>query len=238
MNTRPSKAIQERVTPSITNSRYLVLSFLSSRVKGFSSRLIEKQEGLKVLDVGCGLKPYRSYFGKIDDYVGIDKSWIAERTKALDVRASAESIPFKSNLFNIVLCTQVLEHVAFPEQTLKEMYRVLKPGGWLILSTHGIWVEGHEIVDLWRWTSEGLQKMLSLAEFEVEEVYSMNSLISLFQFILLYIPSSRVAKYVVYPNINLLAKLLNGLLGKSPYFTGGGLGLHIVHLIIASKRKA
>jgi SAM-dependent methyltransferase len=188
--------------------------------------------------VGCGLKPYRSYFGKIDDYVGIDRSCTAEWTKALDVRASAESIPFKSNLFNIVLCTQVLEHVAFPEQTLKEMYRCLKSDGWLVLSTHGIWIEGHEAVDLWRWTSQGLQKVLSLAGFEIEEVYSMNSLISLFQFLLLYIPTSGVTKHVVFPCINMLARLLNGLLGKSSYFTGDRIGLHIVHFIIASKKKA
>lgn len=237
IDTRFLEAVRERVTPSVTNSRYLILNFLSSRMKEISSRLINEQEGLRILDVGCGLKPYQSYFGKTDVYVGIDKSWAVEWMKALDVRVFAEDIPFKSNLFNIVLCTQVLEHVAFPEQALKEIYRVLKLGGRLILSAPGIWVEGHETVDLWRWTSEGLRKMLSLAGFEVEEAYSMDSIGSLFQFMLLYVPNSHVAKYVVYPCTNILAKLLRGLLAKSPYFARGYPGLHIAHLIVASKRK-
>ena len=235
IDTRFSKAVYERVTPSTTNSRYLVLTFLSSKMKEISSRLINEQKGLKILDVGCGLKPYRSYFGKMM-YIGIDKSWTVEWMKALDVQAIAENIPFKSNSFNIVLCTQVLEHLAFPEQALKEIHRVLKLGGWLILSTHGIWGEGHEIVDLWRWTSAGLRKMLGLKGFKVEEVYSMDSLASLFQFILLYVPSNQVSKYVICPCINILAKLLSGLLGKSPHFTRGP-RLHMVHVIVASKRK-
>jgi len=204
-------------------------------MKEVSSRLINEQKSQKILDVGCGLKPYQSYFEKMM-YIGIDRSWTVEWMRALDVQAVAEVIPFKSNLFNIVLCTQVLEHLASPEQALKEIHRVLKHGGRFILSTHGIWGEGHEIVDLWRWTAAGLRKMLNLMGFEVEEVYSMDSLASLFQFILLYVPNSKVAKYVVYPCINILAKLLGRLLGKSPHFTRGP-RLHIVHLIVASKRK-
>jgi SAM-dependent methyltransferase len=78
-----------------------------------------------------------------------------------------DRIPLEDSIADFVLSTQVLEHVADPEQYLAESRRVLKNGGLLILSTHGVWRYHPDPCDYWRWTSEGLKKILTEAEFEV-----------------------------------------------------------------------
>ena len=115
-------------TPQITSNRYLVLRFLHKHVHKFALT----RSNLKILDVSCGRKPYLSYFIYPQLYIGVDKG-----SQLADVIAVAENLPFRSSYFDIVLCMQVLEHVEETKKTLKEIRRVLKVKGRLILSTHG-----------------------------------------------------------------------------------------------------
>jgi SAM-dependent methyltransferase len=69
--------------------------------------------------------------------------------------------------FDIVVSTQVLEHVADPRLYLAEAFRVLKPGGCLLISTHGYWWYHPDPTDFWRWTGEGLRRIIRLQGFEV-----------------------------------------------------------------------
>ena len=54
--------------------------------------------------------------------------------QGVDVVANAHKLPFEDNTFDLVLCTEVLEHDTAPWETLKEIYRVLQPDGELILT--------------------------------------------------------------------------------------------------------
>lgn len=111
---------------------------------------------LSVLDVGCGEKPYCPDFAPVArEYVGIDVTPGPE----VDVVAPAEELPFSAESFDVVLCTQTLEHVADPAQAVAEMHRVLRPGGLALVSTHGTTVYHPCPTDLWRWTQEGLVKL-------------------------------------------------------------------------------
>jgi SAM-dependent methyltransferase len=76
-------------------------------------------------------------------------------------------LPEEDSRADFVLSTQVLEHVGDPKLYLSECRRVLKEGGRLILSTHGVWRYHPDPCDYWRWTSQGLKKTLSEAGFEV-----------------------------------------------------------------------
>jgi len=49
---------------------------------------------------------------------------------------SIECFPYEDNFFDYVIFTEVMEHLAFPQHALKEIYRVLRPGGKLLVSTH------------------------------------------------------------------------------------------------------
>lgn len=54
-------------------------------------------------------------------------------TKRPDVQAEAEHVPFEDSCFDAVLCSELLEHVPNPLTVLNEVYRVLRPGGVLLI---------------------------------------------------------------------------------------------------------
>jgi SAM-dependent methyltransferase len=58
-----------------------------------------------------------------------------------------------------VLCLQVLEHVPDPGAAVRELRRVVRPGGRVLLSTHGIYPFHPNPDDLWRWTYQGLERL-------------------------------------------------------------------------------
>lgn len=113
--------------------------------------------GLRVLDVGCGVKPYFPYFASAASYVGVD----VQDNPAADVHGPVEALPLEDGSFDVVLCTQVLEHVDDPAAAVRELHRVTAPGGRVIASTHGVMVYHPNPVDLWRWTHTGLERLFA-----------------------------------------------------------------------------
>ena len=111
--------------------------------------------GLRVLDVGCGVKPYLPFFATALEYVGVD---IVENPVA-DIRGAAEDLPIDDASFDLVLCIQVLEHAEDPARAVAELQRVVKPGGRVLASTHGVYVYHPGPVDYWRWTHTGLERL-------------------------------------------------------------------------------
>jgi SAM-dependent methyltransferase len=101
--------------------------------------------GGRILDAGAGTQRYREYcthlvyvsqdFGKYDgtgDSRGL-QTGVFDYGK-LDIISDITAIPTPDDCFDAVLCTEVLEHVPLPEDALRELVRVLKPGGRLILT--------------------------------------------------------------------------------------------------------
>ena len=115
----------------------------------------EAAAGKRVLDVGCGDKPYYPFFaGRVTEYVGVDVN-----NPAADLHAPVESLPVEDASFDVVLCTQVLEHADDPAQVVHELRRAVKPGGRVLASTHGVQVYHPDPVDLRRWTHTGLRRL-------------------------------------------------------------------------------
>jgi SAM-dependent methyltransferase len=110
---------------------------------------------LRVLDVGCGVKPYLPYFSTAREYVGVD---IVENPHA-DLLGAIERLPVEDASFDLVLCLQVLEHSDDPALAVRELHRVVKPGGRVLASTHGTFVYHPSPVDYWRWTHTGLERL-------------------------------------------------------------------------------
>ena len=103
-------------------------------------------EALSVLDVGCGGGILSEEFSKAGCHVtGLDPSTPSLETArkhaameglTIDYRqGSGESMPFEKNSFDVVVCCDVLEHVDNLESTLREVARVLKPGGMFCYDT-------------------------------------------------------------------------------------------------------
>ncbi len=124
----------------------------------------------KLLDVGCGSKPYQdTYFSAATSYVGVD--YASEKSRP-DIIASALSLPLDNESFDTVVSTELLEHVPDPLRALREMHRVLKPGGYLILSTPMYWPR-HEIPhDYFRYPYDGLLYLVKESGFELVRIFN------------------------------------------------------------------
>ena len=87
-----------------------------------------------------------------------------------DVTAFGEALPFRSGAFDAVLCTEVLEHVPEPAEFLREVHRIIAPGGALLLTTPQTWGLHEEPYDFYRYTKYGLRYLFGKAGFEVVDV--------------------------------------------------------------------
>lgn len=121
----------------------------------------------RVLDYGCADAPYRHFFPATAEFVPAD---IPGNPRAEVEIAPDGTLPVEDASFDAVLSTQVLEHVRDPALYLTECFRVLRPGGQLVLSTHGIFPYHPDPVDLWRWTSAGLRLKVERAGLAVERI--------------------------------------------------------------------
>jgi 2-polyprenyl-3-methyl-5-hydroxy-6-metoxy-1,4-benzoquinol methylase len=120
----------------------------SRRVRDVLENLHISSPQHKVLDVGCGPGIVLAQIPQ-GELHGIDLSQhLAEMARerlgdrAEIKHANAEEIPYESDTFDAVFCTEVLEHTLHPEVVVAECVRVLKPGGHLVLS-----VPNEKIID-------------------------------------------------------------------------------------------
>lgn len=125
---------------------------------------LQLQPDERILDYGCADVPYRTFFPSWVEYVGADLPGNPNARLTLNADGT---VPAPDGSFDAVLSTQVLEHVGDPALYLSECFRVLRPGRRLLLSTHGIFMYHPDPVDLWRWTNEGLRRVVEDAGFRV-----------------------------------------------------------------------
>lgn len=92
--------------------------------------------GARVLDVGAGIGQYRDLFAHCEyqahDF-GQEPATEGKYTR-LDYQSDITAIPVPNEAFDVVLCTEVLEHVPEPIVALKELSRIVRPGGHLLIS--------------------------------------------------------------------------------------------------------
>jgi SAM-dependent methyltransferase len=149
---------EQRRNPSATSATWVVRAALARWLRSEANLLSVAGKPIQILDVGCGAKPYFPFFSSVaSEYVGLD---VVESTSA-DVVGSVEDIPLEDGRFDLVLCTQVLEHCEDPSRAVRELHRVAAPGGRVLASTHGVQVYHPSPHDYWRWTHEGLAKLFA-----------------------------------------------------------------------------
>jgi SAM-dependent methyltransferase len=123
----------------------------------------------KLLDVGCGSKPYWPLFRtNVEHYIGVDYGQKNATGLQHDAAADGSNLPFKANTFDTVLCTEVIEHLEEPWKAIEEMYRVLKPGGHLILSAPQTYWLHEEPRDFYRFTQFGLKYLMENSGFALK----------------------------------------------------------------------
>jgi SAM-dependent methyltransferase len=115
----------------------------------------------RVLDIGCGNKPYEDFFAGCQ-YTGVD---ITPTGALPDIIGDSMALPIKDSLADIVFTSQVIEHVPDPFSMIRECFRILKPGGILILTGPFYGPLHEEPYDFFRFTKYGLEHLMQMAGF-------------------------------------------------------------------------
>lgn len=122
----------------------------------------------RLLDIGCGNKPYREKFAGVSEFLGCDV--VQSSLNRVDVLCLADAIPLPDQSFDVILCTQTIEHVANFQGLLDEAFRLLKPGGTLFISGPMYWYHHEAPYDFHRFTAYGFRHDLEQAGFAVDKI--------------------------------------------------------------------
>lgn len=143
----------------------------------YSELLFNKKESIKnVLDLGCGSGNSRDYFTSKNpniQWIGLDieKNQDISSRKEKNIHFQVYDgvhIPFEENSFDLIYCNQVLEHVQYPFELLKNIYRVLKVNGYFIGSTSNL--EPYHSHSIWNFTPYGFSFMMKSAGLQLIEI--------------------------------------------------------------------
>jgi len=144
------------------SSRFYLAKFL----KRASS---ETPDGAMVLDAGAGDGRYSVHFEHAN-YEAADICELERNYDKIKYQCDLTDIPVEDERFDVVVCTQVLEHVPEPLAVLKELSRVLKPGGTLYISAPLYYPEHEVPYDFFRYTQFGWKHLLNQASYEIKTI--------------------------------------------------------------------
>lgn len=119
----------------------------------------------RLLDVGCGNSPYRHLLDPAaTQYQGVDVPAAADfgYQNPDIVYYDGHALPFPDATFDAVLCTEVIEHIPDPTEIIREMHRVLKPGGRLIATIPWSARFHYQPFDYHRYTPSMLQPLFAM----------------------------------------------------------------------------
>ncbi len=151
-----------RRQPRLVDYDYLALTTVRDDVEQLLARL--KGPGL-ALDLGSGTSPYRA---------SIERAGFELRTLDVtdetgpDYVGTAESTGLEDAMFDLVISTQVLEHVEDPWAAGREIARILRPGGRAVLTVPHVWFFHPHPHDYWRFTQEGVVRLAEVSGLQVD----------------------------------------------------------------------
>ena len=150
---------RDSVTAQLDPEHYSITEFMK-----FASKEVTETD--KVLDAGAGPCPYKQYF--IHAYyesTDFEDIFDKQSKRLHDFICSLDNIPKPNNSYDVIINTQVLEHVAEPQKVINEFYRILKPKGKLFLTAPQGWGIHGEPYHFFNFTRFGLQLLFKKAGF-------------------------------------------------------------------------
>jgi SAM-dependent methyltransferase len=169
LKSKAASGVQNQVTKRLlkgvpNTSRYRLGQWVGK------AAAIGQSKDFRVLDAGAGKAPYRDLFDQVT-YETADFGKIARKTYgSIDHVCDLTAIPVADATYDLVLSTQVLEHVPEPMAVLREFHRVLKPGGQAWLSAPLFYMEHEKPYDFHRFTQFAWRRMATETGFRVKEI--------------------------------------------------------------------
>jgi SAM-dependent methyltransferase len=127
----------------------------------------------RLLDLGCGNAPFAGiYRPLVDEYVWADWPNSPHQLFELDceVDLNAAPLPFHEASFDTILLSDVLEHIAEPNQLLAELRRILTPGGKLLIGVPFLYPIHEQPYDHFRYTNFQLEYFARKLDFQVQSL--------------------------------------------------------------------
>ncbi|RYD77074.1 MAG: SAM-dependent methyltransferase [Verrucomicrobiaceae bacterium] len=136
------------------------------------------------LDVGCGTQPYAKYF----DHLPLRHACDFDPGRGnVNFACPADKIPVPDGTYDSILCTEVLEHTPDALAVWREFFRVLRPGGRVLLSTPMYWPSHEQPYDFNRFPAHGLQYLAEKAGFTVEHLLPRGGVWAFFGQVVLHV---------------------------------------------------
>lgn len=169
---------------------------MASRLKNINRALITEAlkayaeglgQGRRLLDVGAGSGHYRPLFAR-QDYLAIDRGYEQKDRAGLSVVADIGAIPLADGSVDHAICMEVLEHLPDPLPVLREIRRVVRPGGEILVSTPLCLGEHMQPYDFQRYTRYALKEMFERAGFEVCSIQPRGGFFTLLAYLVARVP--------------------------------------------------
>jgi len=148
----------------MSNAFYFIRNALYKKIKFHAPELSGR-----MMDFGCGSKPYKSLFTNVSEYVGVDyaSEGHSHVNESIDVMYDGKTIPFVNEYFDSVFSSEVFEHIFNLEEILPEIKRVMKNGGKILITCPFVWNEHEVPVDYARYTQFALKHLLEKNGFKI-----------------------------------------------------------------------
>lgn len=158
-----------RVNQGDPFTRYSSFKWLATRKLAATIASAAPEARGRLLDVGCGGRRFAHYFdGRVDRYIGLDYPLTFDGdNRHIDVFGDGLRLPFRDDSFDTVVCFEVLEHVKDGSALARELARVVRPGGTVILTVPFLWGEHCQPHDYARYTVFGVRELFTRAGLSV-----------------------------------------------------------------------
>jgi len=150
--------------PGMNNEFYFIRNALYQKVKQYAPDLSGR-----MMDFGCGSKPYQSLFTNVKEYIGVDyaSEGHSHQNESIDVMYDGKTIPFPNDHFDSVFSSEVFEHIFNMENIIPEINRVMKTGAKMLITCPFVWHEHEVPIDYARYTRFALKHLLEKNGFSI-----------------------------------------------------------------------
>jgi len=159
------------------------------------------------LDLGCGGRPYHKYYEGM--YPTVIEADYEKRSNEINLILDAQKIPLKDSTVDVILFSEVIEHLPDHRLAMDEITRVLKDGGFLII-TWPFMFSMHELPwDYYRITEYGMKKLSDDAGLHLLRLYRRGGVFSLFFVLVIQIILFGLAFFERVPLLGMLFRFIN-----------------------------